>query len=316
MKQEAKAAKEAAEKDERENFAYVAREWFETYKTRLTPKHAKKLHDWLETRLFPEIGKIPVTQIEPQQLLDAVRLYERRGHIETAHKLMQLCGQVMRYARITGRVKYDVASGLTEAMMKPKHKHFPAITKPKEVGRLMRDIDEYNEGFFSIRYFLKIIPYVFTRPSELRLAQWEEVDFEKNIWVVPESRMKMRREHVAPLADQVVALLRELQKYSGEGKYLFPSIRAKSTVISDAAPLAALRKLGYDQDQMTLHGFRAMASTNLNELGFRVDVIETQLAHKEPDSVRLAYNRAQYMEERRKMMQAWADWLDATRSKA
>ena len=316
LKQEAKAAKEAAEKDERENFAYVAREWFDTYKTRLTPKHAKKLNDWLETRLFPEIGKIPVTQIEPQHLLDAVRLYERRGHIETAHKLMQLCGQVMRYARITGRVKYDVASGLTEAMMKPKHKHFPAITKPREVGRLMRDIDEYNEGFFSIRYFLKIIPYVFTRPSELRLAQWEEVDFEKNIWVVPERRMKMRREHVVPLAGQVVALLRELQKYSGDGKYLFPSIRARSTVISDAAPLAALRKLGYTQEQMTLHGFRAMASTNLNELGFRVDVIETQLAHKEPDSVRLAYNRAQYMEERRKMTQAWADWLDATRSKA
>lgn len=157
---------------------------------------------------------------------------------------------------------------------------------------------------------------MFTHPSELRLAHWEEVDFEKNIWVVPESRMEMRREHVVPLADQVVALLRELHKYSGEGKYLFPSIRAKSTVISDAAPLAALRKLGYDQDQMTLHGFRAMASTNLNELGFRVDVIETQLAHKEPDSVRLAYNRAQYMEERRKMMQAWADWLDERRTEA
>lgn len=143
----------------------------------------------------------------------------------------------------------------------------------------------------------------------------ERENFAFVAWIVPESRMKMRREHVVPLADQVAALLKELQKYSGEGKYLFPSIRAKSAVISDAAPLAALRKLGYDQDRVTLHGFRAMASTNLNELGFRVDVIETQFAHKEPDSVRLAYNRAQYMEERRKMMQDWADWLDAIRLK-
>ena len=178
LKKEAKVTAAAVEKDERETFAFVAREWFETYHARLSPKHAKKLKDWLEKRLFPALGDMPVTKIEPQHLLDTVRIAERRGHIETAHKLIQLCGQVMRYARITGRVKYDVASGLTEAMMKPKHKNFAAITEPAAIGRLLRDIDEYHEGYFAIRYCLKILPYVFTRPSELRLAEWKEFDFE------------------------------------------------------------------------------------------------------------------------------------------
>ena len=314
QKQEAKAIAVAAAKDERETFSFVAQEWFETYHTRLSPKHAKKLKDWLEKRLFPELGDIPVTKIEPQHLLDAVRPAERRGHIETAHKLMQLCGQVMRHAKITGRVKYDVASGLSEAMQKPKHKNFAAITEPKKIGQLLRDIDEYHEGYFAIRYCLKILPYVFTRPSELRLAEWKEFDFENALWKIPAARMKMRREHAVPLAAQVLSLFRELKRYSGGGDFLFPSIRTKTDVISDAGPLAALRRLGYDQEQMTLHGFRAMASTNLNELGFRADVIEAQLAHKEPDSVRLAYNRAQYMDERRKMMQSYADYLDELRA--
>ena len=293
LKKEAKVTAAAVEKDERETFAFVAREWFETYHARLSPKHAKKLKDWLEKRLFPALGDMPVTKIEPQHLLDTVRIAERRGHIETAHKLIQLCGQVMRYARITGRVKYDVASGLTEAMMKPKHKNFAAITEPAAIGRLLRDIDEYHEGYVAIRYCLKILPYVFTRPSELRLAEWKEFDFENALWKIPAARMKMRREHTVPLSTQVMTLFRELQRHSGGGAFLFPSIRTKTDVISDAGPLAALRRLGYDQDQMTLHGFRAMASTNLNEQGFRADVIEAQLAHKEPDSVRLAYNRAQ-----------------------
>lgn len=264
---------------------------------------------FLEKRLFPAIGAMPVRVTEPAHLLDAVRPVEAEGHIETAHKLMQLCGQVMRYARITGRVKYDIASGLTEAMMKPKVTHFAAVTKPKDIGRLLQAIDAYR-GHFAVHYFLKILPYVFTRPSELRLAQWAEFDFENALWTIPAERMKMRRPHVVPLSGQVVTLFKELYALAGNTPYLFSSIQAKSSVISDAGPLVALLRLGYEKKYMTLHGFRAMASTNLNEIGHRADVIETQLAHKEPDSVRLAYNRAQYMGERKKMMQAWADWLD------
>ncbi|GHU92105.1 hypothetical protein AGMMS49925_09460 [Deltaproteobacteria bacterium] len=188
------------------------------------------------------------------------------------------------------------------------------MTDPKAVGALLRDIDAC-EGHFSVTYFLKILPYVFTRPSELRRAEWTEFDFDKELWRIPKERMKMRQEHSVPLARQVTALLRALQKFFGNGQYLFLSIRTQTIPISDAAPLAALRRLNYTQNQMCLHGFRATASTNLNELGFRADVIEAQLAHKEPDAVRLAYNRVEYLKERRNMMQAYADYLDELREK-
>ncbi len=213
---------------------------------------------------------------------------------------MRLCGQVTRYARITGRVKYDVAAGLTEALTPVQTTHFAAVTLPDDIGQLLRDIDAYV-GYTSVVYCLKILPYVFTRPSELRLAHWSEFDCKNAIWIIPASRMKMRREHVVPLSKQVLALLKELHAYTGNGELLFPSARALTTPLSDAAPLAALRRMGYGKETMTLHGFRA-------------DVIEAQLAHKEPDTVRLAYNRAEYMEERRQVMQKWANYLDELRS--
>ena len=252
-------------------------------------------------------------KLEPADFLQIVQSSERLGHHETAHKLMRLCGQVTRYARITGRVKYDVAAGLTEALTPVQTTHFAAVTLPDDIGQLLRDIDAYV-GYTSVVYCLKILPYVFTRPSELRLAHWSEFDFKNATWIIPASRMKMRREHVVPLSKQVLVLLNELHAYTGNGKLLFPSVRALTTPISDAAPLAALRRMGYGKETMTLHGFRAMASTRLNELGFRADVIEAQLAHKEPDTVRLAYNRAEYMDERCRLMQAWADYLDGLRN--
>lgn len=252
-------------------------------------------------------------KLEPADFLQIVQSSERLGHHETAHKLMRLCGQVTRYARITGRVKYDVAAGLTEALTPVQTTHFAAVTLPDDIGQLLRDIDAYV-GYTSVVYCLKILPYVFTRPSELRLAHWNEFDFKNATWIIPASRMKMRREHVVPLSKQVLVLLNELHAYTGNGKLLFPSVRALTTPISDAAPLAALRRMGYGKETMTLHGFRAMASTRLNELGFRADVIEAQLAHKEPDTVRLAYNRAEYMDERCLLMQAWADYLDGLRN--
>ena len=166
----------------------------------------------------------------------------------------------------------------------------------------------------AISYFLKILPYVFTRPSELRLAQWSEFDLGEMLWRIPAKRMKVRKEHIVPLAPQVMGLLSDLHEFSGTSVFLFPSTRAKSNTISDVGPLAALRNLGYDKNTMCLHGFRAMASTRLNEMGYRADVIEAQLAHKEPDAVRLAYNRAQYTEERRKMMDEWAGYLDGLKA--
>ena len=183
-------------------------------------------------------------KLEPADFLQIVQPSERLGHHETAHKLMRLCGQVTRYARITGRVKYDVAAGLTEALTPVQTTHFAAVTLPDDIGQLLRDIDAYV-GYTSVVYCLKILPYIFTRPSELRLAHWSEFDFKNATWIIPASSMKMRREHVVPLSKQVLVLLNELHAYTGNGELLFPSTRALTTPISDAAPLAALRRMGY-----------------------------------------------------------------------
>ena len=309
VKKEAKQAKKAEEQIACNTFQKVAREWFQKYELQLSEKHAAKLRRYLETKIFPLIGQKPVIELTPQDFLGVVSEAERLGHNETAHKIMHLCSQVMRYARITGLVQYDTAGGLTAALTAVQRTHFAAITEPKEIGILLRDIDAY-EGYTPVYYFLKILPYVFTRPSELRLARWEEFDFDKAMWKIPSTRMKMRREHTVPLSRQVIRLLIELKQYTGRGDLLFPSPRANSAPITDAAPMAALRRMGYSKEMMTLHGFRAMASTRLNEMNFRPDTIEAQLAHKCADEVRLAYNRADYMAERKDLIQKWADYLD------
>ncbi|MBQ8743783.1 MAG: tyrosine-type recombinase/integrase [Mailhella sp.] len=313
VKKEAKLAKKAEEQVVRNTFQKVASEWLQKYEVKISEKHTAKLKRYLETKIFPLIGQRLVTELTPQDFLGVVSESERLGHNETAHKIMNLCSQVMRYARITGLVHYDTAGGLTAALTAVQRTHFAAITEPKEIGILLRDIDAY-EGYTPVYYFLKILPYVFTRPSELRLARWEEFDFDKAMWKIPSTRMKMRREHTVPLSRQVIRLLNELKQYTGGGDLLFPSPRANSAAITDAAPMAALRRMGYTKEMMTLHGFRAMASTRLNEMNFRPDTIEAQLAHKCADEVRLAYNRADYMAERKDLVQKWADYLDELRN--
>jgi len=309
-----KEAVKAEKKLQDSLFENVASEWFTSYSPSLTPKHAAKLKRYLETIIFPALGKCPVDQLEPAEILAVIRPIESKGNITTAHKLTNLCNQVFEFAHITGRVKYNPASGLSKALQPERPKNLAAITKPEEIAHLLKDINSLNDtGYQPIYYYLKVLPYIFTRPSELRLARWEEVDIDNALLVIPAARMKMRKEHAVPLSRQVVELLKALHSLFGGGQYLFPSARATTTTISDAGPLAALRRLGYSKEQMCLHGFRALASTRLNEMGFRADIIEAQLAHKEPDAVRLAYNRAQYMEERRRMMQEWADYLDGLR---
>lgn len=312
QKKEAKIAAKTAQKEATNTFEVIAREWYASYSPSLTEKHALKLMRYLEKDYFPAIGNISVTELEPMHILDIIRPVEAKGRTNTAHRLANLASQVMAYAQLTGRTKYNIALGLTKALRPDRAQSYPTITDPKGIGRLLREIDEYK-GHPSIVYFLKILPYVFTRPSELRLAEWSEFNFDDAMWRIPASRMKMRREHSVPLSRQVIAFLGELKEFSGDVRYLFPSVRAKSTVLSDVGPLAALRRIGYTKDEMCLHGFRAMASTRLNEMGYRADVIEAQLAHKEQDGVRLAYNRAEYTEERRKLIQEWADYLDGLR---
>jgi integrase len=249
------------------------------------------------------------------QLLAALRRVENRGRHETAHRVRSECGVIFRYAIATGRAERDPCADLRGALAPVVVRNHPAITEPARIGELMRAIHGY-QGQVSTQFALKLLPLVFLRPSELRLAKWTELDLDKGEWRVPASRMKMGELHIVPLSRQAVALLRDLQHFTGARPFLFPSAIAKDRPISNNTMNVGLRRLGFTGDEMVSHGFRSMASTSLNEHGWHPDLIELQLAHAERNEVRAAYNRAQRLTERRVMMQWWADYLDALRTKS
>ena len=312
-KREAKATAAIEAADMANTFEAVARDWFSKKRTAWTEGHQKKILSRLENQLFPHIGNKQISALEASDYLAAVQKAEARGVIETAHRLAQLCGQVTRFARITGIVRHDAAAGLVEALAHVQTAHYAAITSPIELGYLLRAIDAY-QGEPSICHALRVLPYVFVRSGELRGMTWEEVNLDAGEWVIPAGRMKMRRPHVVPLARQVVRLLQSMRDYSGTCSLVFPGACSTTRCISDVGLLNALRRMGYGKEQMTVHGFRTTASTLLNEQGYRPDWIEAQLAHAERNPIRDAYNRAEYLPERRKMMQEWADYLDALRA--
>lgn len=254
----------------------------------------------------------PIAEIEAFEVLDVLRRLEAQGTLEAARQIRAFASRVFRYGVATTRCKADPAALLIGALTAPTVKNHAAITDPKEVGALLRAIEGY-EGQPSTHFALRLAPHVFVRPGELRQAEWTEFDLDRAIWIIPASRTKMRKEHAVPLSRQVVAILREAEKYSGGGALVFPGLRGKRP-ISDNTLNAALRRLGYGHDDMTAHGFRAMASTLLNDSGkWRPDVVERALAHGERDKIRAAYNRAEYWEERAAMAQWWSDHLDMLR---
>jgi integrase len=263
----------------------------------------------LEVLTYPMIGTRPIAEIEPPELLRVLRRVEARGRFETARRLRSLCGRVFRYAIATGRANRDPAADLAGALTAPQAKHRAAILVPKKVGELLRAIEGY-EGQPTTRLALKLAPLVFVRPGELRAAEWVEFELEGALWRIPAAKMKTRHAHLVPLSRQALAVLAELKPLTGEGRYLFPSVRTVQRCMSETTLLAALRRLGYGTDEMTTHGFRRIASTLLNEQGYNRDWIERQLAHGEQDEIRAAYNAAEYLSERRQMMQQWADYLD------
>lgn len=291
------------------SFEAIAREWLETQRKTLSASTFKKAEWTLLTQVCPWIGSQPITEVDAPALLSVLRRIEARGARDTAHRTKERCGQVFRYAIATGRASRDPSTDLRGALAPPLRKSRAAVTDPAKVAALLRDIDGYK-GQFQTCCALKLAPLVFVRPGELRRAEWAEFDLDAAEWRIPADKMKMREEHVVPLAPQAVAIVRELQPLTGRGRYLFPSLRTPLEPMSENTINAALRRLGYDRDTMTGHGFRAMASSRLNEMGWKPDVIERQLAHAERNKVRAAYNRAQYMDERRRMMTAWADYLD------
>lgn len=251
-KREAKALAAAIEREQAATFEAVAREWYAKKTIHLTSDYRKQILSRLENMIFPHIGGVPFVYLEPSDVLAPARHAESRGAIETAHRLVQLAGQVCRYARLVGHVKYDLAAGLTEALPSVRTTHLAAITEPGEIGNLLRAIDDYR-GDVSIAYALRILPYVFVRSGELRGAEWAEIDLDAAEWVIPAGRMKMRKAHTVPLARQVVELLSSMREYSGHGGLVFPSPFSATRCISDMGLLNALRRMGYAKGEMTIH---------------------------------------------------------------
>jgi integrase len=270
---------------------------------------------WLLGLAYPAFGDRPVAEITVHELLALLREVEGRGLYETAKRLRSTCGMVFRFAIATGRADRDPSVDLRGALTSHRVSHRAAIVDPAGIGALLRAIDGFD-GHATVRAALRLAPLVFVRPGELRWAEWQEIDLAAAIWSIPKEKMKMRRPHRVPLAKQSLAILRELKDVTGAGRFLFPSVRTDDRPISDNTLNAALRRLGYGSEEMTSHGFRSMAATRLNEMGWNPDAIERQLAHQEPNAVRRAYTHAaEYWPERIKMMQAWADYLDDLRGK-
>ncbi|HZP66859.1 MAG TPA: tyrosine-type recombinase/integrase [Rudaea sp.] len=307
-------AEEFAQREAAANsFEVIAREWLIRQQSKLDEVTLKKATALLEKWVFPWLGTKPIADITPRELLETVlRRVEATGKIETVHRVKQRCGQIFRYAIATGRAERDPTPDLRGALATAKTRSHAAIVEPAKIGELLRAMDGFD-GQFVTRCALKLTPLVFVRPGELRRAEWREVDLDKALWSIPAERMKMDAPHLVPLSRQAVEILRELHPLTGSGEYVFPGARSLRRPMSENTVNAALRRLGYSGSEIVAHGFRSMASTLLNEQGWPSDVIERQLAHAERNEVRRAYNRAKYLPERVKMMQAWADYLDALR---
>lgn len=299
-----------------ETFEAVAREWFAKFAEQWAPSHAGKIIRRFERDVFPWIGARAIAELTAPDVLACLRRIESRNAIETAHRAHQNCGQVFRYAVATGRAEGDVTRDLRGALTPWKPEHFASITDPVRVGELLRAINGFT-GTFPVACALKLAPLLFVRPGELRAAEWQEFDLDAAEWNIPARKTKTRQPHLVPLSRQAVAILRELWPLTGRGHYVFPGVRDRKKPISDMALNAAFKRMGYDGQTFTAHGFRAMARTMLDEtLGFRPDYIEHQLGHAVRDPNGRAYNRTSHLPERRKMMQAWADYLDGLRNGA
>jgi len=299
-------------------FEVVARDWHDKQVMAWSKSHAAKVMGRMEQHLFPAFGKVSITKLRAPDILPTLREIEARGNNETAKRLRQYCEAVFTFAISTGIAERNVGADLRGALAPCRATNRPAIIDPKGVAQLLRAIDGY-QGSPVVLAALRLAPLVFVRPGELRQAEWSEIDLEAADgprWSIPAEKMKMRRDHIVPLSKQAVEIITELFSLTGQDRYLFPCNRTNGRCMSNMALNAALRRMGYEQGEMCAHGFRAMASTLLNELGWNSDLIERQLAHAERNSIRAAYNRAEYLPERRKMMQAYADYLDKLKAGA
>ncbi|MFT3791573.1 MAG: integrase arm-type DNA-binding domain-containing protein [Rudaea sp.] len=307
-----------------DTFAAIGREWLAQTEAKRVESTNKTIRERMEADLLPWLGSRPINDIKAPELLAVLRRVEARGSLIVAKRLRQVAGQVFRYAVATGRAERDPSGDLRGALKSPgAERHHAALTSPADVGELLRAIDGYT-GSPITRTALALSPLLFVRPGELRMAEWTELELDKAEWRIPASKMKMRTAHIVPLSSQAVAILRDLQPLTGGAitgkpdapRYVFPGARSRLRPMSNNTVNASLRRIGYTGEQMTAHGFRATARTLLAELGWLPDAIERQLAHKASGPLGAAYDRAQFLAERRKMMQAWADYLDHLRTGA
>lgn len=307
----AKRAEKLAQKNIAGNtFQKVADDWLKSTAADRKTITQQKVSNWLQKDIYPSLGKLPITTIGPREVLAMARKMEERGVFDSAKRLVQICGQVFRYAVAEGSAERDVTVDLKGALQKAEKRHYAAITDPALLAPLLRALDGHN-GHIYCRAALRLTPLVFVRPGELRTAEWSEVDLDKAEWRIPGSKMKMENDHIVPLSTQALAILQELHPITGHGQYVFPSIRTGERPMSENTINAALRALGYDNTMQTAHGFRATARTILDEvLGERVDLIEHQLAHAVKDANGRAYNRTAHLPARKAMMQRWSDYLD------
>jgi integrase len=290
------------------SFEAIAREWYAKYAPGWHPSHSDRILRRLERDVFPWVGGRPIADVTAPELLAVLRRIEGRGALETAHRALGNCGQVLRYAVATGRAERDASGDLRGALPPVRGEHFAAVTEPKKVGELLRALNGYR-GTLTVQCALRLAPLVFVRPGELRKAEWADIDLDAAEWRYVVT--KTRTPHIVPLSSQAIAILRELHPLTGHSRFVFPGARSNGRPMSENATLAALRRLGIPKDEMSGHGFRAMARTILDEvLGVRIDWIEHQLAHAVRDANGRAYNRTAHLPERHKMMQQWADWLD------
>jgi integrase len=310
-----KAEKDGKAEANANSFEIVAREWWQSHMKGKAESHKNKVIRRFELYLFPWLGKKPISSITAPEILDALKRVEKLNKLETAHRTLQTAGQVFRYAVQTGRAIRDVTADLKGALPPTTVKHMAAFTEPKEVAELLRAIDSFN-GTFTVHCALRLSPLLFARPSELRMAKWADIDLDTGMWSYFVSKTKIN--HLVPLSTQAIAILKELHPLSGHGEYVFMGGHSPRKPMSESAVNAALKRMGYDtQVDITAHGFRAMARTILHErLDVDPNIIEHQLAHRVPDNLGAAYNRTKFIDQRKAMMQQWADYLDELKAGA
>ncbi len=313
------AAQRKQDKHERKvsqenTFEAVARDWMKTKGKEWTAGYAAKTRACLERHAFPSIGNKPIKEITAPELLTMLRVIEKRGTVDMAHRIQQHCGAIFRYGIATGLISADPTPSLRGALSTVKAEHYAALADPKDFADLLRSIDEYR-GEVTTKVAMQMLACTFQRTKEVRFAEWTQIDFEAALWRIPPEVMKMREAHLVPLSTQMITDLKELHALTGSGRLLYPSSTNRDRPISENTVTYALARMGY-KGRMTGHGFRSVASTMLNEQGYRHDVIERQLAHAERNQVRAAYNRAEYLSERKVMMQKWADYLDKLKAAA